>query len=113
MRIWTPEEIRRFHYTYTKAELESWFEELTAAYRKWAQMQLEWKHARKDSIGKTVFPYPYREGQKDLAAAVYRTIWHREKAVYSGTDRCGKNSFHGISGGAGCRTGSWGIRSFI
>ena len=28
------EEIRRFHYTYTKAELESWFEELTAAYRK-------------------------------------------------------------------------------
>ena len=84
------EEIRRFHYTYTKAELESWFEELTAAYRKWAQMQLEWKYARKDSIGKTVFPYPYREGQKDLAAAVYRTIWHGKKLFIQAPTGVGK-----------------------
>ncbi len=102
------EEIRRFSSSYTRCELEEWFTHLTEAYQKWAQMQIEWKAERKASIGKTVFPYPYREGQKDLAAAVYRTIWHGKKAVYSGTYRSGKDVVYCIPGGTGRGTGAGG-----
>ena len=84
------EEIRRFHYNYTREELEQWFLELVNAYRKWAQMQLEWKHIRGISIGKTVFPYPYRAGQKELAASVYRTIWHGKKLFIQAPTGVGK-----------------------
>ena len=84
------EEIRRFSSSYTRSELEEWFAHLTEAYQKWAQMQLEWKTERKASIGKTVFPYPYREGQKDLAAAVYRTIWHGKKLFIQAPTGVGK-----------------------
>lgn len=84
------EEIRRFSSSYTRSELEEWFTHLTEAYQKWAQMQIEWKEERKASIGKTVFPYPYREGQKDLAAAVYRTIWHGKKLFIQAPTGVGK-----------------------
>ena len=84
------EEIRRFSSSYTRSELEKWFTHLTEVYQKWAQMQLEWKAERKASIGKTVFPYPYREGQKDLAAAVYRTIWHGKKLFIQAPTGVGK-----------------------
>ena len=84
------EEIRRFSSSYTRSELEAWFTHLTEAYQKWAQMQIEWKAERKASIGKTVFPYPYREGQKDLAAAVYRTIWHGKKLFIQAPTGVGK-----------------------
>ena len=84
------EEIRRFSSSYTRSELEEWFTHLTEAYQKWAQMQLKWKAERKASIGKTVFPYPYREGQKDLAAAVYRTIWHGKKLFIQAPTGVGK-----------------------
>lgn len=84
------EEIRRFFSSYTRSELEEWFAHLTEAYQKWAQMQLEWKTERKASIGKTVFPYPYREGQKELASAVYRTIWHGKKLFIQAPTGVGK-----------------------
>ena len=84
------EEIRRFSSSYTRSELEEWFTHLTESYQKWAQMQIEWKAERKASIGKTVFPYPYREGQKDLAAAVYRTIWHGKKLFIQAPTGVGK-----------------------
>ena len=84
------EEIRRFSSSYERSELEEWFTHLTEAYRKWAQMQIEWKTERKASIAKTVFPYPYREGQKDLAAAVYRTIWHGKKLFIQAPTGVGK-----------------------
>ena len=84
------EEIRRFSSSYTRSELEEWFTHLTEVYQKWAQMQIEWKAERKASIGKTVFPYPYREGQKDLAAAVYRTIWHGKKLFIQAPTGVGK-----------------------
>ena len=84
------EEMRRFRETYTREELQSWFADLTMAYRKWAQMQMDWKHIRGESIRKTVFPYPYRKGQKELAAAVYRTIWHGKKLFIQAPTGVGK-----------------------
>ena len=84
------EEIRRFHYTYMKAELESWFEELTAAYRKWADLQYECRQRRQASIKELAFPFPYREGQRELAVGVYRTIARRKNLFIQAPTGSGK-----------------------
>ena len=39
-------------------------------YRKWADFQFEWRKIRKDSIHNIEFPFPYREGQKELEMCI-------------------------------------------
>ncbi|SDB26685.1 ATP-dependent DNA helicase [Eubacterium oxidoreducens] len=68
------EEIKYFTYTYSAEELESWFMNLVLEYDRWAVEQMHQKEQRRASIEKLQFPFPYREGQKQLAAAVYRTL---------------------------------------
>lgn len=75
------EEIRYFHQEVSMEELEAWFQELVATYRKWADFQYEARMERQASIQDLQFPFPYREGQKDLAAGVYRTI-NRGKILF-------------------------------
>lgn len=72
------EEIKYFHTAYTFEELEYWFLELLAAYKKWADFQWEWRQIRQASIQQLEFPFPYRDGQKELVADVYRTILRRK-----------------------------------
>lgn len=62
-------------------ELSHWFEKFVFEYRKWAQFQYNWRHLRNGSIKKLQFPYEYREGQKELAGGVYRSIL-REKRLF-------------------------------
>lgn len=70
-----------FHETYTIKDLSEWFEELVLEYKKWAEFQVFWRHLRNDGIKKLQFPYEYREGQKELASSVYRSIL-REKRLF-------------------------------
>ena len=84
------EEIRRFVQEFSVKELKSWFDELTEQYCKWCEMQVKWKTCRQESIHACVFPFPYREGQKQLAAAVYRTIAHRKKLFIQAPTGVGK-----------------------
>lgn len=84
------EEIRRFRQEYALEDLERWFMELAAAYEKWALFQIEWKEKRNESIRKLTFPYDYREGQKELAASVYRTILRRKKLFIQAPTGVGK-----------------------
>ncbi len=72
---------RRFHETFLFAELEAWFMDLLEKYSKWAMYEYQWKKRRNKSIKKLDFPFPYREGQRDLAVGVYRTL-EREKKLY-------------------------------
>ncbi len=65
------EELKYFHEDYTFAELEQWFDELMQEYRKWADFQFGWNGIRTDSIKQLQFPFPYREGQKELVTYVY------------------------------------------
>ena len=73
------EEIKRFHKEYTVDELTEWFTELIRQYEKWAEFQIEWERKRNASIKQTEFPFAYRPGQRDVAAAVYRTILRKKK----------------------------------
>ena len=84
------EDIRRFVREYSFEELEHWFCALMEEYRKWCEYQISWKAIRQESIREVEFPFPYRNGQKDLATAVYRTIWHRKKLFIQAPTGVGK-----------------------
>ena len=84
------EEIRYFHFDYTYGELEAWFLDLIGQYRKWADMEFAWKEKRQTSIRALSFPFPYRDGQKELAAGVYRTICHKRKLFLEAPTGVGK-----------------------
>jgi len=68
------EEIKRFHRDKSKEELETWFMGVVHEYFKWARYSYHHELLRNESIGKLEFPYPYREGQRDLVVSVYKTI---------------------------------------
>lgn len=84
------EEIRYFHEEYLYEELRVWFEELMGQYRKWADFQFAWQKRRQESIKKMAFPFPYREGQKELATYVYQTIYHKRKLFIEAPTGAGK-----------------------
>ena len=68
------EEIRSFTSSHSAADLAEWFDGLCQAYRKWAVFQIEWGERRNESIKELMFPFVYRQGQRDMVAAVYHTI---------------------------------------
>ncbi len=84
------EEKRYFDFTYSREEILDWFDETIDKYRKWADFEFKWTKERTTSIKAVKFPYPYREGQKDLAAAVYRTIVHKKKLFLEAPTGTGK-----------------------
>ena len=74
-------EIKRFQEVFSFEEIESWFMELYETYRKWADFEVHWKEVRQNSIKELEFPFPYREGQRELVRDVYRTIL-RKKTLF-------------------------------
>lgn len=68
------EEIRRFQLDKTFEELRLWFEGLIHEYIKWATYLYQHGLKREESLKDLEFPYSYREGQKELAVSVYRSI---------------------------------------
>ena len=75
------EEIRRFQMHYSYDEIEAWFLELVASYKKWSDFLFHHKMIRQQSIRGLEFPYAYRQGQKKLVTDVYRSIM-REKTLF-------------------------------
>ena len=84
------EEIRYFHEIFDFEEISMWFAQLMEAYRPWAQFRASWAQIRTDSIRAMDFPFEYRPGQRDLAAAVYRTIVLRRKLFLEAPTGTGK-----------------------
>lgn len=84
------EEIKYFHEEYSHFQLRNWFEDMMQQYRKWADYEWEWRTLRQESIKNMTFPFPYREGQKELASYVYQTIYHRKKLFIEAPTGTGK-----------------------
>jgi Rad3-related DNA helicase len=84
------EELKYFHFDYTINELKAWFDELLNEYKKWTDFQFEWSKTRTESIKKLSFPFPYREGQKELVSHVYHTIYHKRKLFLEAPTGVGK-----------------------
>jgi len=75
------EEIKRFQTDRSKEELGQWFAGIVHEYFKWARYLYHHELTRDASIRTLEFPYPYREGQRDLVVSVYRTI-SRKKHLF-------------------------------
>lgn len=84
------EEIRYFRYSFVPQELQQWFGELIRSYLKWADYQFRWKRERDASIRQMEFPFPYRQGQKELVTYVYQTIYHKKKLFLEAPTGVGK-----------------------
>lgn len=84
------EQLRYFYEDFTFQQLDGWFCNLVEAYRKWADYSCEWQRLRQQSITGLKFPFPYREGQKELVAYVYRTIYHKKKLFLEAPTGVGK-----------------------
>ncbi|WP_310604639.1 ATP-dependent DNA helicase [Anaerosporobacter sp.] len=75
------EQMKYFEETYSYSYLETWFQKLTSEFAKWMEWQCTWIQERNNTIKGIEFPFPYREGQRDLVTGVYKTII-RDKKLY-------------------------------
>lgn len=84
------EHLKYFNETLTFQELDNWFQSLTSEYAKWAGTQLNHELIRDESIRKLNFPFPYRDGQKELITGVYKTIIRNKKLYIEAPTGVGK-----------------------
>ena len=84
------EEIRRLPKDYSFLDLKKWFQGLIGEYEKWARYLYQHEQQRNKSLKCLQFPYPYREGQKELAVSVYRCIVHRKNLFIQAPTGVGK-----------------------
>lgn len=84
------QEIRRFTQEFSAAQIETWFEDLMTEYSRWAGMEIRWESVRNESLSALTFPFPYREGQRELAVHVYHTICHGRKLFLEAPTGTGK-----------------------
>nr|MCR4589878.1 hypothetical protein [Lachnospiraceae bacterium] len=84
------EDVKYFHFGFTFGELKKWFDALIEEYRRWADFSYEWRVKRNASIKALQFPFTYREGQKELAEGVYRTIFHEKRLFLNAPTGTGK-----------------------
>lgn len=84
------EQVKHFHETFRYCDLEEWYLTLIRAYCKWAAWQYEWRLKRDESIRNAVFPFEYREGQRDLVSGVYKTILRSKKLFIEAPTGVGK-----------------------
>lgn len=84
------EQLKYFYFLYDSQELEDWFRSLMAEYEKWARFQAGWQKLRRESIRPLEFPFPYREGQQELAHGVYRTIARKKRLFIQAPTGVGK-----------------------
>lgn len=84
------EELKYFFEEETTEELKEWFETILEQYRKWADYECEWRQKRQASIEKLEFPFPYREGQRELVSYVYQSIYHKRKLFVEAPTGVGK-----------------------
>ena len=78
----TEEKITRQLRTFSFEELTDFFNDLIERYENWLVFQMQWRETRNNSLKSLAFPFDtYRAGQRELAAAVYKTI-HAQQKLY-------------------------------
>ena len=84
------EEIRRFREERDFENLTQWFQGLIHEYVKWARYLYHHGLRRQECLKELPFPYPYREGQKELAVDVYRSIARKRNLFIQAPTGVGK-----------------------
>lgn len=68
------EDTRRFREIFSMEELKNWYQKLLDDYHKWISCSFSWKKERNASMKDLQFPFPYREGQREIVSGVYHTV---------------------------------------
>jgi len=76
------EEIAKHIWHFSRLEIETFFNDLLSKYGIWLKFEYDHKIKRDLSIKELTFPFTFRKGQREFAAAVYRTI-SAEKKLYA------------------------------
>lgn len=84
------EAVKYFEEAYSFEELSLWFDALILEYRKWSDIRMDWLEQRNAALKELAFPFPYREGQKELVTYVYQTIYHKRKLFLEAPTGVGK-----------------------
>lgn len=84
------ESLKYFEEDFSLEEISEWFDSLINEYAKWAVWQMRWIKQRDDRIKNLEFPFPYREGQKELVTGVYKTILRKKKLFIEAPTGVGK-----------------------
>lgn len=84
------ENLKYFEEVFCLQNLTEWFDDLINEYAKWAVWQMKWILRRDEQISKLDFPFPYREGQKELVTGVYKTILRKKKLFIEAPTGVGK-----------------------
>ncbi len=84
------EELRRFTTDYGAEELTQWFQGLIHEYVKWANYLYQHGIRRDESLKNLKFPYEYRQGQRELAVAVYKAIVRKKDLFIQAPTGVGK-----------------------
>lgn len=76
---------------FTRTELTEFFDDLVRQYEKWIKLRNDWRTERNQAARKLEFPFPeYRNGQRDLAVAVYKTILTKQRLFVEAPTGTGK-----------------------
>lgn len=85
------EEVKRFKESSTRSDLESFLFFLIEKYIDWAELSFGWEDIRDSSIEELSFPFKnYRDGQRELAVAVYKTIKEKKNLFAKAPTGIGK-----------------------
>ncbi len=84
------QERKIFREEFSYQKIEDWFLKLVKEYRKWLDFRYEWRKKRDASIKQLSFPFPYRDGQKQLVSDVYRTIARKKNLFIQAPTGVGK-----------------------
>lgn len=84
------EDVRRFESEYSFSELQLWFKDLINRYYLWEKWHFDWKQIRNESMQGLEFPFPYRDGQKEVVGSVYRTILRKKQLFIQAPTGVGK-----------------------
>ncbi|WP_298840961.1 ATP-dependent DNA helicase [Clostridium sp.] len=85
------EKIKRFVKAFSINKLKEFFDGIISIYFVWANITSEWNKKRDTTIKDLKFPFDsYREGQRELAVSVYRTIVEGKKMFVQAPTGIGK-----------------------
>ena len=84
------EDTRRFREIFSMEELKNWYQKLLDDYHKWISCSLSWKKERNASMKDLQFPFPYREGQREIVSGVYHTVSSKKTLFVQASTGVGK-----------------------
>ena len=84
------EEIRWYRESFSREELEAWYQKLTGEYHKWVSFRLRWQEKRNASMKNLEFPFPYRKGQREMVAGVYHAVSSKKQIFVQAPTGVGK-----------------------